>query len=98
MEVTEKIKRFAELVEKQEKDALIRLCGSIVGNETSYLAHIVPKRKYVYVDVGSSGRYIIEGEKVFGCKAYGVIHRGHFYGDLDDILNRQSVARYIRLN
>ena len=89
-----KIEKFAQLVEEQELAALISLCGSSKGNETSYLTHIKPKRKYIYVDVGNSGRYIIEGENVFGCKAYGVIHRGHFFGTLDDILACDSVARH----
>ena len=93
MTTQERIKLFAELVQEQEKQALIRLCGSTLGNETSYLTHIKPKRKYTYVDVGNSGRYIIEGENVYGCKAYGVIHRGHFFGTLDDILTRGRVAR-----
>ena len=95
METQERIQLFAELVQEQEKQALIQLCGSTLGNETSYLTHIRPKRKYTYIDVGSSGRYIIEGENVFGCKAYGVIHRGHFFGTLNDILYHNVVARHL---
>jgi hypothetical protein len=91
-----KIKQFAALVQEQERQAIIRLCGSLLGNERSYITHIRAKRKYVYVDVENSGRYIIEGENVYGCKAYGVIHRGHFFGTLDDILARGRVARYLR--
>lgn len=44
-------------------------------------------KKYARVDVGSSGKYMIDmatGE-IYGIKAYGVIHKGHFYGTLDDI-------------
>jgi len=92
---TEQIKQFAALVQEQERQAIIRLCGSTLGNETSFLTHIKPKRKYTYVDVGNSGRYIIEGQNVYGCKAYGVIHRGHFFGTLYDILNRGRVARHL---
>ena len=97
MQSEEKIRRFALLVQEQEKQSIIRLCGSLRGNETSYKVHIRPGKKYVKVDVGSSGRYIIDGENVFGCKAYGVIHRGHFFGTLDDILARGSVARWLYL-
>lgn len=89
-----KIKQFAELVQKQELVALLRLCGSTRGNEKSYLTSIVPRRKYTLVNVGSSGRYVIENStnKVYGCKAYGVIHRGHLFGTLDDILARGKVV------
>ena len=47
-------------------------------------------RKYANVDVSGphwSGAYMVElatGE-IFGIKAYGVIHRGHRYGNLDTI-------------
>lgn len=46
-------------------------------------------RKYVNVDVGMSGRYMVElaTGTIFGIKAYGVIHRGHSYGTLDTINN-----------
>jgi len=41
-------------------------------------------RKYINVDLGSSGKYMItpDGE-IFGIKGYGVIHRGHQYGTLE---------------
>ena len=47
---------------------------------------VKPGRKYTKVDVGSSGKYMVtqDGE-IFGIKAYGVIHRGHYYGTLDTI-------------
>ena len=44
-------------------------------------------RKYVNIDVGDSGKYMVDiatGE-IFGIKAYGVIHRGHRFGTLDTI-------------
>ena len=44
-------------------------------------------RKYANVDVGSSGKYMVElaTGKIYGIKGYGVIHRGHYYGTLDTI-------------
>ena len=44
-------------------------------------------RKYANVDVGSSGRYMVElaTGAIYGIKGYGVIHRGHYYGTLDTI-------------
>lgn len=44
-------------------------------------------RKYANVDVGTSGKYMVDlaTEEIFGVKAYGVIHRGHKFGTLDTI-------------
>lgn len=48
---------------------------------------IVPGIKYTKINIGDSGKYMVENEtgKIFGIKAYGVIHRGHQYGTLDTI-------------
>ena len=51
---------------------------------------VKPGRKYIKVDVGSSGKYMVEpmgnGDgHIWGIKAYGVIHRGHYYGELSTI-------------
>lgn len=50
---------------------------------------VTPAKKYTRVDVGSSGKYMVENETeiIFGIKGYGVIHRGHSYGTLDTINN-----------
>ena len=78
------IEKFAATVQEIEYQHILRLCGSIKGNEKSYIAHIKPGRKYTKVDIGNSGRYMIENAtgKIFGIKGYGVIHRGHYYGTL----------------
>jgi hypothetical protein len=85
MTYQEKIKRFAALVEKEYTENLIKR-GLIVGNEIAGKTSIVPGKKYVKVDVGQSGKYMVDLEgNIFGCKAYGVIHRGHQYGTLDTV-------------
>ena len=44
------------------------------------------KKKYTYINVGSSGKYLINDDgEIYGIKAYGVINKGHFYGTLDTI-------------
>lgn len=50
-------------------------------------AHYHTETKYFRVDVGTSGRYMIERstERIYGIKAYGVINKGHYYGTLDTI-------------
>ena len=57
----------------------------------NYTARIKEGKKYTKLDIGPacnmSGRYMIENEtgNIYGIKAYGVIHRGHYYGTLDTI-------------
>ncbi len=53
----------------------------------SLLATLKIGKKYAKVDIGRSGRYMVDmatGE-IFGIKGYGVIHKGHRYGTLDTI-------------
>lgn len=44
-------------------------------------------RKYINVDVGGSGVFMVTKEdgEIFGIKGYGVIHKGHQYGTLDTV-------------
>ncbi len=88
----DKIKAFAATVQEIEKANIISLCGSLLGNEASYIVRIVPGRKYVKVDVHTSGKYMIEieTETIFGIKAYGKINRGHNYGSLDAWIEKNS--------
>lgn len=54
---------------------------------TNLLATLKIGKKYAKVDVGRSGRYMVDmatGE-IFGIKGYGVIHKGHRFGTLDTI-------------
>ena len=85
----EKIKYLAELIEKQ---TIERLIEKDLGCETNILnakTSIKPGKKYTKIDMGGSGRYMVVNAtgEIFGIKAYGVIHRGHFYGTLDTVDN-----------
>ena len=53
-------------------------------------------RKYANVDVGDSGKYmvVLDTGEIYGIKAYGVIHRGHYYGTLDTI-NEYDWSGYV---
>ena len=44
-----------------------------------------PGTKFTKVDVGTSGKFMVENStgNIYGIKGYGVIHKGHFYGTLD---------------
>lgn len=87
----DKLQRLAALIEKQTIEMYVKK----YPNTPKMLFHsikiyskvaIKPGRKYTKVDVGPSGKYMIDDEgNIFGIKGYGVIHRGHQYGTLDTI-------------
>jgi len=83
--IADKIKTFALLLECQQirglKDSGLDCEANINNARTS----VHPGRKYVNVDVGGSGRFMVEIETgiIYGIKAYGQIHKGHSYGTLD---------------
>lgn len=79
------LEQFAELVEAKELERLIQMKCDCECNRNNIKTRIIPGKKYTKVDVGSSGKYMIDAEgNIFGIKAYGVIHRGHRYGTLNN--------------
>lgn len=80
-----KIIKFAELLEDETKQRLKEKGLDCEVNIMNAKVTVVPGKKYTKVDIGRSGRFMIDGEDIYGIKAYGVIHRGHYYGNLDTI-------------
>ena len=85
MDVKNLVTRFAELVERQQKERLSRECPTL--DTTHYYAVTVKEgAKYFRVDVGTSGKFMVDMEgNIFGIKAYGVINRKKQYGTLETI-------------
>lgn len=83
----EKLNRFVELVEKQSIERLHRDGLDCEANLNQARTHSHEGPKYTRVDIGTSGRYMVVNEtgEIYGIKAYGVIHRGHYYGTLDTV-------------
>ena len=81
-----KIGIFAALVEEQQLASL-----TAHGLTCEALTWTTARRKprfgkhYTKVDVGSSGKFMVENEtgNIYGIKGYGVVHTGHFYGTLN---------------
>jgi len=77
------------LCTKITKETQARLTADALGcqcNLDNAVAHYKVGAKYIKVDVGTSGRYMVDAVgNIYGIKAYGVIHRGHCYGTLDTI-------------
>lgn len=80
-----KIQAFADLLYREQAEDLARRYPAL-DPATNCAVKIVPGKKYVKVDVGRSGKYMVDEDgNIWGIKAYGVIHRGHQYGTLDTI-------------
>jgi len=89
------------LKERENLAKLQLLCDKITNQSREYLtirdldceANLLNikttykiKKKYTYIDIGRSGKYLINDDgEIYGIKAYGVINKGHFYGTLDTI-------------
>lgn len=82
----EQIKAFACLLEKQQIERLkVEHCDCECNIQNSRVT-VKEGKKYTRVDVGTSGKYMIDLEgNIFGIKAYGVIHTGHYYGTLNTV-------------
>jgi hypothetical protein len=83
----EKIETFRARVESEQIARLHEQELACEANLNNVKCHVKPGSKYTKVDVGGSGKYMVENStgNIFGIKAYGFVHRGHFYGTLDTI-------------
>lgn len=92
-DIEAKVARFAALVEHDQRARLAKLFPNIdlsgAGRALpgGYRAKVTKAAKYTRVDFDNSGKYMVVNAtgEIFGIKGYGVIHRGHFYGTLDEI-------------
>lgn len=87
LSIEQKIKSFAELLEQEQIERLHKTDLACEANIINSKVTTKAGKKYIKVDVGSSGKYMVEisTQRIYGIKAYGVIHRGHYYGTLDEI-------------
>ena len=80
------IEQFAARVEADTK-ARFNTEYPALEREGNWNVEVKPGRFYTRLDVGRSGKYMVENQtgRIFGIKAYGVIHRGHQYGTLQTV-------------
>jgi len=78
---------FAQLLETHQLIELRRRNLDCESNVRQCKVTIKAGKKYHKVDVGTSGKYMVEAAtgKIFSIKAYGVVNKGHQYGTLDTI-------------
>jgi len=81
--------RIQHLCDRITLDTQHRLIRDNLGcqcNLDNAIAKYKDGKKYIKIDIGGSGRYMVDQEgNIYGIKAYGVIHKGHHYGTLDTI-------------
>ena len=87
-----KLATFAGLVQVEQLERLNRTMPKNLDEYPDFWlstaeTRVINGRKYTKVDIGRSGKYMVVNEtgEIFGIKAYGVIHKGHFFGTLDTI-------------
>ena len=85
----DKLEAFRAIVEAHTKARFLAEYPehTLTVHANSWPCKVKMGRKYANVDVGQSGKYmvVLDTGEIFGIKAYGVIHRGHYYGTLDTI-------------
>ncbi len=83
----EKIEAFAALVQAQHEARHTANGSRLEFVKQWSQTTIKPGSKFTKVDVGNSGKYMVENEtgNIFGIKGYGVVHRGHWFGTVETI-------------
>lgn len=94
-ELSAKLANFASVLEAGRLQGLVNANVDCEANRINCKVSLHTGRKYVNVDVGRSGQFMVEQStgNIFGIKAYGQIHRGHQYGTLDT-LNEWDWTQY----
>ena len=86
MTFEELMNNLAALITKEQIARMIASGLGCEANIKSSVARVIPGgNKYIKIDVGSHGSLMVEKKtgNIYGIKAYGQIHNGHYYGTLD---------------
>ena len=80
----DKIEDFAALIQEQTQRHYQEQGYSWNGWENNCKTEVKPGRKYIKIDVGFSGKYMVDMDgNIYGIKAYGVINKKKQYGTVD---------------
>ena len=80
------IKALCDLITAEQQDRLEKTGLSCEVNMVNAIAHSHIGKKYIRIDIGTSGKYMInEAGEIFGIKAYGVINKKKQYGNINTI-------------
>ena len=80
-----RLESFRTVLEAAQREGLIR--RGFKPENHRHDCRVKLGRKYANVDVGDSGKYMVEltTSRIYGIKGYGVISRAHCYGTLDTL-------------
>lgn len=85
VKINDKIKELKEVVQCYEFVYLQTSKLDCVGNLMSCIVRLIEKNKYVYLDVGTGGRYLIDDEdNVYHIKGYG--KKGYLNNHIDKVI------------
>lgn len=83
--INEKIEKLKRIVQEYKFLNLKISKLDCIGNLMNSIVRLIPKSKYVYLDVGTSGYYLIDKDlSVYNIKAYG--QKGYFKGNIDMVI------------
>lgn len=87
MKTVQDIQSLADLIQSETQARLVAEGFTLEIHRPNCTTHIHMGKKFARVDVGTSGKYMVELETgiIYGIKAYDVVHRGHVFGTLDTI-------------
>lgn len=77
-----KVNNFVKLIQNDHIERMQNSSSNFVDVASSDF-----RKKYILVDLGTSGRYMIDKETqvIYGVKAYGTVNKNKIYGTLDTI-------------
>ena len=79
------IEELAQKIQDGEQASLRKAKLDCEANLKNTITSIKQGRKWTAINVGYSGKYMINPQgEIYGIKAYGVPHLGHYYGTLDN--------------
>ena len=83
--MNDKIQAFGALVESEQRARMAAQKSPQNVIDIHAKVTIKPGQKYTKVDVGTSGKYMVEMAtgNIFGIKGYGQVHKGHWFGTVD---------------
>jgi hypothetical protein len=79
------VNEFAQVLLTQQKERMAALHSQDQADRVT--VRVIPGPKYTKVDVGTSGKVMIDNATgvIYGIKGYGKVHKGHVYGTLDTV-------------
>ena len=89
------LQEFADKVTQTGQESLRKAGMGCEANLRNAIARVKQGRKWAYVDVGCSGKYMVNPQgEIYGIKGYGVPHLGHYFGTLENPSPKCFVGRW----